>query len=67
MKGSSFSATVCDSLYLLDLEGQINELTTRDFSLSDQVGHQFEPLTCCQHPILIKKIQLGFDNQKYLI
>jgi hypothetical protein len=37
MKGSSFSATVCDTLYLLDMEGEINELVSRTFNLSDQV------------------------------
>jgi hypothetical protein len=37
MKGSSFSATVCDTLYLLDMEGEINELVSRPFNLSDQV------------------------------
>jgi hypothetical protein len=40
MKGSSFSATICDSLYVLDMEGEINELITKDFQISDQVWIQ---------------------------
>lgn len=51
-KGSSLSATVCDTLYLLDMEGEINELTSQDFSLSDEV-----------HKLLLKTLSL---NQFYV-
>ena len=35
LRGTSFSATICDTLYLLDMEGEIKELVTKDF----QVGN----------------------------
>ena len=35
LRGTSFSATICDTLYLLDMEGEIKELITKDF----QVGN----------------------------
>lgn len=41
MKGSSFSATVCDSLYLLDMEGEIEEIVSEEFQISDQVNKIF--------------------------
>ena len=45
MKGFSFSATVCDSLYLLDMEGEIEEIVSKEFQISDQVNFFFGRLS----------------------